>query len=144
MEHLLLALVSFVRSHLRLYHPPSVHHSYKAIFCTWKSLVSWIQDIISRDRNAILFYRYLFRGRPIPRKHDPYPGIHFSGIETSASGWDQEFAWFETFSKDFRSFGPLPGYSPSLIVEAGSLKTWRSATLAVGKGYSFNRVKFGE
>lgn len=50
MEHLLLALVSFVRSHLRLYHPFSVHHSYKAIFRTWKSLVSWIQDIISRDR----------------------------------------------------------------------------------------------
>lgn len=49
MEHLLLALValvSFVRSHLRLYHPPPVHHSYKAIFCTWKSLLFWGSNIL--------------------------------------------------------------------------------------------------
>lgn len=29
---------------------PPVHHSYKAIFCTWKSFLSWIKDIISHDR----------------------------------------------------------------------------------------------
>lgn len=112
--------------------PPPVHHSYKAIFCTWKSLVSRIQDIISRDREHgtplyfidtcfadVQFHENMIR---ISR-----PGIHFSGIETSASGWDQkfvapEFAWFETFSKDSIPFGPLPGIS-SRIVEAGSLKT---------------------
>lgn len=32
-------------------------------------------------RNATLFYRYLFRGRPIPRKHDPYPGLASTFLE---------------------------------------------------------------
>lgn len=69
-----------------------------------------IQYIISRDREHgtplyfidtcfadVQFHENMIR---ISRL-----GIHFSGIETSASGWDQkfvppEFAWFETFSKD--------------------------------------------
>lgn len=129
MEHLLLALVSFVRSHFRLYHSPCIilikrYFARGNHFCRGSKIYP---VTVNTERHSILSILVSRTSNSTKTWSVSRPGIHFSGIETSASGWDQkfvppEFAWFETFSKDFI---PLPLYSvfSPRIVEAGSLKT---------------------
>ena len=129
MEHLLLALVSFVRSHFRLYHSPCIilikrYFARGNHFCRGSKIYP---VTVNTERHSILSILVSRTSNSTKTWSVSRPGIHFSGIETSASGWDQkfmppEFAWFETFSKDSI---PLPLYSvfSPRIVEAGSLKT---------------------
>lgn len=135
MEHLLLALValvSFVRSHLRLYHRCIIlikrYFAHGNHFCSEDPIyyIPW-----PWTRNATLFYRYLFRGRPIPRKHDPYiqawhplfwnwnVSIRMRS-EICAPGICMIRNVFEGF---YSILWPFTGYFGSRIVEAGSLKT---------------------
>lgn len=107
MEHLLLALVSFVRSHFRLYHSPCIilikrYFARGNHFCRGSKIYP---VTVNTERHSILSILVSRTSNSTKTWSVSRPGIHFSGIETSASGWDQkfvppEFAWFETFSKD--------------------------------------------
>lgn len=136
MEHLLLALValvSFVRSHLRLYHPPPVHHSYKAIFCTWKSLLFWGSNIlypvtVNTEHHSILSI-LVSRTSNSTKTWSVYPGLASTFLELKRQHPDEIRNLCPRNLHDSKRFRrilflwPFTGYFGFRIVEAGSLKT---------------------
>lgn len=108
-------------------------------------------------RNATLFYRYLFRGRPIPRKHDPYIQAWHPlfwnwnvSIRMRSEIRGPGICMIRNVFEGFYSFWPFTGYFlpyrrgrkfKNVEADRWEMQRWR---LEKEIPSGLNRVKFGE
>lgn len=129
MEHLLLALVSFVRSHFRLYHSPCIilikrYFARGNHFCRGSKIYP---VTVNTERHSILSILVSRTSNSTKTWSVSRPGIHFSGIETSASGIFRSeicapgICMIRNVFEGFHSFAPLLSIFPPY--RRGSLKT---------------------